>query len=331
VLGSGTDFRLTLLDLAAGAATDVATIHVAGAFHTDAQPYVSVSASADGSVVLLALNVPDRDGAVFLVRPDAAQATSIVGGTSLTAVVSGDGRMLAVGRSSGPATGLWIGPTGGTLRRLIADDPSAVGSPPTPFAFSPDDSLVAVGIGAGDTGPSAVVVQTNAAEARVDRLTGAARLAGAAMTDTSGVRGAAFFDDRQLFVWSSRGAFGGNAGVFSYDVRAQRTVAVYRPGADSAIAYAAARPGTDQFATIEGEPFRFADLTGWLRGRDGSARSLGDLGALVGEVWWSPDGSKLYEIVGGDDSVGGVRELVTGRGGMAFCKRGGGPPPAPCT
>src|SRR5437868_11513921 len=77
VLGSATEFRLVLLDLGAGVATDVATVHVAGTFHTDAQPYVAVSVSADGSVVLLALNVPDRDGAVFVVRPDAGQTTSI--------------------------------------------------------------------------------------------------------------------------------------------------------------------------------------------------------------------------------------------------------------
>jgi len=68
----------------------------------------------------------------------------------------------------------------------------------------------------------------------------------------------------------------------------------------------------------------------WLRGRDGYARKLGDAGFVV-ETWWSRDGSRLFARVGGDDSVGGITDLLTGNRIMQFCLRGGGPPPAPCT
>jgi hypothetical protein len=33
----------------------------------------------------------------------------------------------------------------------------------------------------------------------------------------------------------------------------------------------------------------------------------------------------------GDDAVGGITDLLTGKGVVQFCKRGGGPPPAPGT
>ena len=68
----------------------------------------------------------------------------------------------------------------------------------------------------------------------------------------------------------------------------------------------------------------------WLRGQDGSAGKLGDI-ALVVDMWWSKDGSRLFALTGGDDSIGGVTDLLTGKGVMQFCKRGGGAPPAPCT
>jgi hypothetical protein len=68
----------------------------------------------------------------------------------------------------------------------------------------------------------------------------------------------------------------------------------------------------------------------WLRGQDGSARKLAEAMFVV-DLWWSRDGSRLFAVGGGDDSVGGVTDLLSGKGVMQFCKRGGGPPPAPCT
>ena len=91
--------------------------------------------------------------------------------------------------------------------------------------------------------------------------------------------------------------------------------------------------GMREFATVERPEccgVFVAGTAAWLRGQDGSARKLGDAVYVV-DLWWSRDGTRLFAEGGGDDSVGGISDLLSGKGVMQFCKRGGGPPPTPCT
>ena len=43
---------------------------------------------------------------------------------------------------------------------------------------------------------------------------------------------------------------------------------------------------------------------------------------FIGDVWWSGDGQRVYAIGGGDDSVGGVSDLLSGKAVTTFCRRG---------
>jgi hypothetical protein len=126
---------------------------------------------------------------------------------------------------------------------------------------------------------------------------------------------------------------GGTTVAYVYDLATKRSSDLYRPTGDVLITAAASRPNSGEYATVERPSCCGIFVPGtaaWLRGPDGSARKLGDATFVV-DIWWSKDGSRLFALTGGDDSVGGVTDLVSGKGVMQFCKRGGGPPPAPCT
>jgi hypothetical protein len=334
VLGGGDAFRLLVLDLNGGRATQVATARIATVPGARRDPLVAVSASADGRIVIVTFDVAEASDSLFVVRPESGEAKLLLRSEIRGAVVSADGGHIAIGRNDeDPAlTGLWVGTPDGGMRRLVADDPSSTGSPPLPYAFSPDNGLLAFGIGLGETGWQATVISASSKEGRIDRSGGGPQIVGA---DTSGIGpavGAEFRSGRELFVWSSATLLGGSSGADLYDLATKRSTTLYRPAAGIQLAAAAWRPKAAQYAIIERpESHVFVPLTAaWLRGQDGSARKLGDIASVV-DLWWSRDGSRLFAVVGGDDSVGGVTDLLTGKGVMQFCKRGGGPPPAPCT
>ena len=335
VLGSGGEVRLVVLDLNAGRLTQVATARIALAPNPQRDTYASVSASADGRVVLLALDVPEASDSLFVIRPESGDARLLLRGEVRgAAAISADGARVAVGRNDeDPSlTGLWVGTVvDGAMRRLVSDDPHSNGSPPLPYAFSADGALLAFGLGLGDSGRQAVVMSVTSKEGRIDRTAGDPLVVGADANVVGPAMGAEFRSAAELFVWSLPTMFGGPSVVYLYDLPTKRSINLYQPVAGIQLAAAAWRPNAAQYATIERpESHVFAPGTAWLRGQDGSARKLGDA-AFVGDMWWSRDGSRLFALVGGDDSVGGVTDLLAGKGVMQFCKRGGGPPPAPCT
>ena len=332
VLGSGDEFRLVVLDLNAGRATQVATARLTVPPGGATGPSAVVSASLDGRTVLVTFVVREAGDSLFVVRPETGDAKLLLRAEIRGAVVSADGSHVAIGRNDeDPAlTGLWVGTPDGAIRRLLADDPSSAGSPPLPYAFSPDSALLAFGIGLGDVGWQAMVISATAPEGRIDRSSGGPQIVGADASVVGPAVGAQFRSARELFVWSSRSMFGGSTVAYVYDVATKQATNLYRPTAGILIAAAAWRPTAEQYATIDHPECCGPSGTAWLRGRDGSARKLGDAGFVV-EMWWSRDGSRLFAVAGGDDSVGGVADLLTGKSVMQFCKRGGGPPPAPCT
>jgi hypothetical protein len=319
-----------MLDPVARTATEVATIDIRGPTEPG-YPYESVSRSRDGRVVLLTVVVSGTESWVFLIRPESAEVRPLVErAPARNGIVSPDGIRFAIGRSDpDPAlAGLWLGTTvDGSIRRLVADDPSFAGSPPVPFAFSPDGSQIAFGVGLGEIGYYVAIVPVSSPELRIERAP-ATSLVGATLLGPAS--GAEFLSGQELFVWSSRSFFGGTTVAYSYDLTTKQIAELYRPElvSDTAISQAAWRPGMAAFATIERPMCCGINLQGttWLRGRDKSARKLGDAGSFVGEMWWSRDGSRLYALVGGDDSVGGVIDLLTGGASvMSFCRRGGTP------
>ena len=333
-LGGGEEFRLVVLDLNAGRAAPVATARIALPPGAPASPSAAVAASKDGRTVLVTFVIPDASDSLFVVHPETGDAKLLLRGEIRGAVVSPDGARIAVGRNDEDpsVTGLWVGTPDGAMRRLVADDPSSTGSPPLPYAFSPDNALLAFGIGLGESGWQAAVILASSKEGRIDRSGGGPQILGADTSVVGPAVGAEFRSASELFVWSSPTMFGGSSGADLYDLATKRSTSLYRPAAGIQLAAAAWRPNAAQYAIIERpESHVFVPLTAaWLRGQDGSARKLGDV-AFVVDIWWSRDGSRLFELTGGDDAIGGVTDLLSGKGVMQFCKRGGGPPPAPCT
>src|SRR2546423_715592 len=170
---------------------------------------------------------------VYLVHPDRGDSQALIRGSVVSALISPDATRFAIGRNDADQTmtGLWIGTIAdGQAHRLVADDPSAVGSPPRPLAFSPDASLLAFGVGLGESGDQAAVVSVGSPELRVDRSGSAVKGTGGDVALLSAVSGAEFRTNTELFAWSSRSAFGGVTATYVYDVPGKRTTGLFRSG-----------------------------------------------------------------------------------------------------
>lgn len=312
--------RLLMLDPTAKTATEVATIDIRG--HTEpGYPYETVSSSRDGRVLLLTVVGSPTHSSLFLIRPESGEAHLMLEGVPLLGgMISPDGGLIAVGRNDLDASqrGLWIGRVADrSMRRVIAEDPQ-FRFPPVPLAFSTDNATLVFGIGSTHV-LVAGLVSTESPELRVDR-TREPRVPGATMIGFA--TASEFISEGELFIWSSAQFVGSAASI--YDIALKATRDLYR--VDSLGMEAKWRPGAQTFATIE-RPMGAGIPTGtaWLRGRDGSARKIGDVEGWVGRMWWSRDGTKLYALVGGDDATGGVRDLLTGDQVMTYCVRGGNP------
>jgi hypothetical protein len=319
--------RILLLDLTKRTATEVATYlapHLEPGY-----PYAALSSSSDGRTLLILVKSGPADGTLFVVTPENGRTRVLLRGAIERAAISPDGSHVAFARHDPDKalTGLWVGTLAdGAIHRLIADDPQLVGAPPVPFAFSADGQTLAFGLGMGDTGYRAGLIAFGGAELDAVRLRDPnTTSSGVTLLDSGS--GAEFRSANQLFVWSSRSAFGGQTVAYLYDIASKTKVDVYRPAGDLRLE-AAWRPGTEQFATLEAPACCGIGIgrTPWLRGRDGSAKQLVDASPFLGDTWWSRDGSKLYSTTGGDDSTGGVRDLLSGQTVMLFCRRGGAAP-----
>ena len=236
-------------------------------------------------------------------------------------MISPDGSLFAFGRNDLDATqtGLWIGGVADrSMRRVIAEDPQHR-FPPVPLAFSTDNATLLFGIGTTHV-LMAGLIPTESPELRVDRSR-EPTVPGATMIGFA--TAAEFISAGDLFV-SSSAQFVGSA-AFTYDLARRVSVELHR--SDNLGMEAKWRPGAQTFATLEHPLLSGANPPGvaWLRGRDRSAQKLRDVAGGIGGMWWSRDGTKLYALVGGDDSNGGVVDLLTGSSVMSYCKRGGAP------
>src|SRR5438105_5374327 len=220
VLGGGEEFRLVVLDLNAGRATQVATARIALPPGAPSGPSAAVAASRDGRTVLLTFVIPDASDSLFVVRPEIGDAKLLLRGEIRGAMVAPDGARIAIGRNDeDPSlTGLWVGTPDGAMRRPVADDAAPTGSPPLPYAFSPDNALLAFGIGLGESGWQATVISASSKEGRIDRSGGDPQIVGADTSVVGPAVGAEFRSARELFVWRSPNMVGGSSGMDLYDL-----------------------------------------------------------------------------------------------------------------
>jgi hypothetical protein len=321
-----TSTRLLVLDLGGRTAAEVATFQAPTG--EPGFPLADVSASSDGRAVLLTVHVTPLDASVIALAPERGDARLLVRGAVVRAVLSPSGSRFSIARIDPDAglAGLWAADVGSQPRRLIADDPQYAGGPPLPYAFSPSGSLIAFGLRNSDAGAHAGIIRFDSVEARTDRGTGDWVVRGGTVTLLGPSSGAEFLGDDELFVWSSRDAFGGQTVAYTYRIPTKSTTELYRPSADTVIGRAAWRPGARGLAEAERPMCCGVSLAQTVRvvPESGPPRVLGEWSFLV-DLWWSGDGSKLYGVLGGDDSTAAVRELLTDMPAMRFCWRGGTP------
>jgi hypothetical protein len=313
-----------LIDPANKRATEVLRYDVNG------QPrQVEFSASDDGRTLAVIAHPAENVGTIYIVRPETGEATAGLRQGGITnPSLSRDGKTLAYQRISvDPAVhGVWlIDLPVGTPRRLVADDVMRVGSPPLPLAWSSDGRWLAVVTNAGGPGADRVAaVDVTAGETRFDGT--GAFVDGLTRMGPGGVF--ADWKDRRLLVTASSGPLAGvRASVDLLDVSSGTSSNLVRPAPDRNVFRALWRPGAESYAVLEGSynTGPGSPLIVQLRGLDGTARSVYQSG-FIADLWWSPDGSRLYAWTGGDDSVGGIVEVLSGAS-FPFCLRGGSAPP----
>jgi hypothetical protein len=319
-------FRLVVFDLGAGRLMEAGQVAVDQPSGSPVQADVRSSASRDGRVVVLTATQPSGATTIYAVRPETAEFRQLAAEPAHygDAVVSPDGSTYAfTGASSDAAVrGIWVGPTtGGPVRQLVRDIANTV--PPAALAFSDGTEWLAFTVIFGE-GDVVVGVVRPTGSARIDRaaraLVGDGRLLGAgSQVDWRG-------GEKALLVRSGRSLFGGVNSVASYDVVSGRARELYRPTTDIVIDHVAWHPAVDRYVEMERPCCMIGGAVAWLRYVDGRAPvKLAD-GLMVSPPWWSRDGSRLFALVGGDDSQGGVTDLLTRRSVLSYCKRSLAPP-----
>ena len=293
------------------------------------------SVSADGRVLVLMRRLSEQQTSYFVLRPEIGEIRTLLSGAGLgPPVISPDGQRVAFARTSDdPAVnGLWLFaitpgvPGTPSPSRLVSDMPQRVGSPPQPLAWSDDGSWLAISPVLGECCMEVAVVDPTAGETHYNATTdvfegGRARVLGPgyAVDWRAG--------EHALLITSTRSLFGGRTYVYTADVSGAPTRTLYAPTGDVVLGPAMWHPSLDRYAITErpvvGGPGTPTAV--WVRRLDGTATKLAE-SPFLSPPWWSRDGTKLFSITGGDDSTGGISNLLGTGGGTTFCLRGGTPP-----
>jgi hypothetical protein len=291
---------------------------------------IAFGASADGRVLVVARRFSAKLTAHDLVRPQTGEAVELLEELAPSTggpVVSPDGSRYAYARLvDSVGTGVWIADArpGPSPKRIVASDPQMAGSPPQPVAWSPDGAWLAVTI-ASDSGSRLGLVQVQAGETTLD--VGRAEFSGG----NARVLGPGHAVDwrggeQNLLVTSSRNAFGGRSLVYATAVAGGQPRELYVPPVDTILSGAQWHPALDRFFVHENPMCCGANTpsTIWIRKTDGTGTKL-LTSPFVDVPWWSKDGTRLWAQVGGDDSVGGLRDLLS-TVSVTFCLRSASPP-----
>lgn len=291
---------------------------------------IAFGASADGRVLVIARRLSEQRTVHYLVRPQTGEVVVLLTdlAPSFSApVVSPDGARYAYARlGDAGGTGVFAADAraGPDPKRIVGSDPQIVGSPPQPLAWSPDGKWLAVTYST-DVGSRLGVVQISAGETTLDIAHDAFAGGNARLLGYGGAidwRGG----DQSLLVTSSRNAFGGRSFVYTTTLAGGSPREVYVPNADTVLSGAAWHPALDRFF-VDQRPLccgANTPSTISIRKPDGSGTNV-YTSPFVDVPWWSKDGTRLWAQLGGDDSVGYLRDLLSTTSVM-FCLRSASPP-----
>jgi hypothetical protein len=289
--------------------------------------------SADGRVLVLMRRLSEQQTTYYALRPETGELRTLLSAAELgPPVISTDGQRIAFARRSDDAAvnGLWLLAVAGAAAptRLVSDAVQRVGSPPEPLAWSDDGKWLALSPVLGPGGVEVAVVDPTAGETHFNSTTnifegGNARVLG------SGYAVDWRAGEHRLLITSTRDFMGGRTYIYVADVMGgpNGTRDLYAPAADVTLGPAVWHPSLDRYATMERPSAGglSAPTTIWVRRLDGTATKVAE-SPFLSPPWWSRDGTKLFSITGGDDSTGGISNLLGLGGGTAFCLRGGTPP-----
>jgi Tol biopolymer transport system component len=332
--GQGAGYRILLFD--ENKTEPPAVVLTSGQPMAPAGPGVrsdALTVSADGQVLVVMRRVSEQQTSYYVLRPQTGELRTLFNGPDLgPPIISADGQRVAFTRTSAdPAiNGLWVLAVAGAASptRLVTDMPLRVGSPPQPLAWSDDGKWLAISPVLGPGGVEVAVVDPTAGETHFNATTnifegGNARVIG------SGYAVDWRAGEHSLLVTSTRDFIGGRTYLYLADVaggpNANRDL--YAPTGDMTLAPAVWHPALDRFAFLEMPVGRGpgTPTAVWVRRLDGTATRVAE-SAFLSSPWWSRDGTKLFSITGGDDSTGGISNLLGTGGGTPFCLRGGTPP-----
>ena len=330
--GQGESFRILLFD--EDKTQPPVAVLTSGRPPVPAGPDVrsdAFTASADGRVIVVMRRLSEQQTTYYVLRPETGDLRTLLSGADLGApVISTDGQRIAFARlSDDPAiNGLWLLAVAGSASptRLVSDAVQRVGSPPEPLAWSDDGKWLAISPVLGPGGVEVAVVDPTAGETHFNATTnifqgGSARVLGSgyAVDWQAGEHG--------LLITSTRDFMGGRTYIYAADVVGGSTRTLYAPSGDVTLGPAVWHPSLDRYAITErpvvGGPG--TPMAVWVRRLDGTATKLAE-SPFLSPPWWSRDGTKLFSITGGDDSTGGISNLLGTGGGTTFCLRGGTPP-----
>ncbi|MGH2499338.1 MAG: TolB family protein, partial [Candidatus Limnocylindria bacterium] len=271
------------------------------------------SASRDGRALIAAAPGRYAHPALYVIRPETGETRTLFDEPDAQAAgkpqITPDGTRFAFAkRSARPSDGdlgLWAGGVdGGAIERIAEPSSPAIG-PPMPHGWSTDGRWLAVGRGVPQTitlvparGGLPVVVGDGELiswrAAAPELLIGVTGSDGRSRIDTFDVR----TGERRTILESPR-----------------RIVHVGWDPAGGRFVYVA-RAASPDLLTL-------GDI--WLRDADGGSSVRLDAPRGGSRPEWSPDGTMLTSLIGGDDSTVGVFDHLSGRAVATVCRRGGTP------
>jgi hypothetical protein len=359
-VGQGASYRILLFDEERTEPPSV--VLTSGQPPVPAGPDVrsdAFSVSADGRVVVVMRRLSAQQTSYYVLRPETGELRTLFSGADLgPPLVSADGQRIAFARTSDDSAvhGVWMLaiPGAAAPTRLVTDMPQRFGSPPQPLAWSDDGKWLAISLvigippiepapGATPQPPGFVQAHEASEVAVVDPTAGETHFNSTTNSFEGGrarVLGSGFSVDwrageHSLLITSTRtrsgppaDALGGRTHIYTADVTGglNSNRDLYAPSVDVTLGPTVWHPSLDRFATME-RPSSGAshDPTAiWVRRLDGTATKVAE-SRFLSAPWWSRDGTKLFAIGGGDDSNGGISDLL-GTGSTPFCVRGGTPP-----
>lgn len=295
LLGEGGDERLLLLDLAQGNIRLVA--HFEGKGEAVDQRITEVTATPDGTTVVILLRSDADNSRIFVIRPITGAVFSFTVPSASMPRVTPDGRSVVVAHAdSRPSRhGVWRFDTAtGTGTRWLEDDPTR--SPPHPIGWSSDGRRLAV------------LLDPDGAERRV-----AVAAEGVVGLRILGAGSGARWRGDDVLVWDSRVPGGG---VLAYG--AGTAAAAFPPQRAITIDRAEPRPRSTDIATLE-RVSGSQEIVLHGTGRAPVSYAIPQPGAIIA-FWWSFDGARLYAWTQ-DVVTTTVTELLTNTPVVQICLR----------